>query len=139
MQIILIKGKHKRMIKRESLFALGSRFLISGGIATIAHWGLMWWLILNGTHAILATAIGATLGAITNYLLQYYHTFRCTNQHTTTFIAYLITCLFTWIANILVFTILFKLLIHQPMIAQFLTTALMTIINFYLYKKIIFS
>ena len=60
-------------------FSRPVRFAVSGGAATLVHWGSMALLILLGIEALMATAIGALIGAITNYGLQYRVTFRSTS------------------------------------------------------------
>lgn len=65
-------------LRRRSLFAdTGAqivaqviRFLLSGGVATFIHWAVMGLFVSLGEQPTFATAIGALLGSIFNYLFQ---------------------------------------------------------------------
>lgn len=126
------------MSLQESLVALSLRFITSGGLATGIHWLTMWLLVQRGIDATVSTAIGAAIGAAANYLLQYYHTFRCRHRHSIVLPAYLKACLAGWVANIVLFYLLYHFLIANAAWAQFITTALVTLLNFYMYKKVVF-
>ena len=54
------------------------RFLLAGGVATLFHWLTMLVLIGWGLNAVLATATGATVGLLANYVGQYRFAF-CSN------------------------------------------------------------
>ena len=113
------------------------RFVFSGGLATLSHWGSMWLLILWGLPAATATAIGAAIGAVLNYLLQYHLTFRTSRPHRQAVPAYLLTCTIGWCANLGLFALLqYCGLAVVP--AQGLTTVAVAVLNFWLYKRIVF-
>jgi len=126
------------MSSNTSFVGLWIRFLTSGGLATGVHWSLMWLLIQLGMDATLATAIGAAAGAVANYVLQYYHTFKCQTAHASVIPDYLKVVLVGWMANILLFYLLYNYLLNNAAWAQLLTTALVTVLNFTLYHKVVF-
>lgn len=120
------------------MIGLVLRFLASGGLATAVHWVSMWLFILLGLNATLATALGATLGAVVNYLLQYYHTFRCQEDHAIVIPDYLRVVLVGWLANLLLFHLLYNYLLPNAAWSQLVTTALVTVLNFILYHRKVF-
>lgn len=126
------------MHKHRAFAALWMRFLTSGGLATLVHWLLMWLLMYLGLQATPATAVGAGAGAVTNYLLQYYHTFRCQAAHRHVVPNYIKVVAVGWLANIVLFYVLYNFLMNNAAWAQFSTTALVTILNFSLYRKVVF-
>ncbi|HEC05931.1 MAG TPA: GtrA family protein [Thiolapillus brandeum] len=126
------------MPNATSFVGLWVRFLTSGGLATAVHWSLMWLLMQFGMNATPATAVGAGAGAVTNYLMQYYHTFKCQTAHATVIPDYLKVVLVGWVANILLFYLLYSFLLNNAAWAQLLTTALVTLLNFTLYHKVVF-
>lgn len=114
------------------------RFLWAGGLATGLHWLVMWWLVQGDIDATLATAIGAVCGAAVNYLLQYFHSFRCAESHFKVFPAYVRACALGWIANASLFYLISHFVLPGLSWAQLCTTGLVTLLNFYLYKKVVF-
>ncbi len=71
-----------------TLVKLVLRFLASGGIATAAHCGVLWGLLNLQVEAVLASSVGAFVGAIMNYFLQYFFTFKTKRQHKRALVAY---------------------------------------------------
>ncbi|MFC4259722.1 GtrA family protein [Marinobacter lacisalsi] len=122
----------------RSLAARPLRFLLSGGIATLVHWGVMALLVLSGFGALLATAIGASTGAITNYGLQYKVTFQSTRAHRIALPRYLITALVALVGNQLVFAGLHYGLAVPVTPAQAVTTATIAFLNYRLCERLVF-
>ena len=114
------------------------RFIISGGSSTILHYTTMALLIFLGMDAIWATSIGAVSGAICNYVLQYYFTFRSVRKHRHSLQTYLISSVLAWLSNLLLFLLFHKILGVGIIIAQLLTTLIVTLQNFIIYKKLVF-
>ena len=114
------------------------RFLISGGLATIVHWAVFALLAHVGIVAVLATTLGAITGAIVNYYLQFYVTFKSQQKHIKTLPNYLIAVGFSFFLNGLIFMGLEKILPNELMVVQILTSMVVTVINFILYKKVVF-
>jgi len=114
------------------------RFVFSGGVATLSHWLTMGLLIVAGTQPAVATAIGALIGAVINYILQRNVTFRSDVAHSQALRAYLLVCVITWVANLLIFIACHHWLGLTPLYAQGLTTALVAGLSYVLYKTMVF-
>jgi putative flippase GtrA len=123
---------------QPSFIALFLRFLMSGGLATGIHWLVMWEMLELQFDATISTAVGATCGAAINYILQYYHAFRCKERHSVVLQNYILGCGIGWIANLVLFFLFFNFLLPSAAGAQLLTTGLVTCLNFYLYRKVVF-
>jgi len=121
-----------------TLVKLVLRFLVSGGIATAVHWTALWGLILLQVDAVLASSIGAFLGAIVNYLLQYFFTFKTKRQHKKALLAYAPAVLVSWLLNLVLFYSLYGDVFLDPLVAQVVTTGVVMVVNFLLYKKVVF-
>lgn len=114
------------------------RFVFSGGLATLAHWLVMALLIVAGVQAAVATAVGAFIGAVSNYFLQRNVTFRSDVAHRRALRAYLLVVVITWIANLLIFIACHHGLGLTPLYAQGVTTALVACLSYVLYKTMVF-
>lgn len=123
----------------RSLLQTAARYLVSGGAATLLHWGTMAALIAAGLSANLATALGALAGATLNYVLQFHFTFRSRQQHATTMPRYLGITFLSWCSNNAVFALIHGLTGLAAAPSQFLTTALVTVLNFFLYRRFVFN
>lgn len=121
-----------------TLVKLVFRFLVSGGIATAVHWAALWGLILLQVDAVLASSMGAFLGAIVNYFLQYFFTFKTKRQHKQALLAYAPAVLVSWLLNLVLFYSLYGDVFLDPLVAQVATTAVVMVVNFLLYKKVVF-
>ena len=121
-----------------TLVKLVLRFLVSGGIATAVHWAALWGLILLQVDAVLASSIGAFLGAIVNYFLQYFFIFKTKRQHKQALLAYAPAVLVSWLLNLVLFYSLYGDVFLDPLVAQVATTAVVMVVNFLLYKKVVF-
>jgi|TARA_B110000091_G_scaffold191306_1_gene215008 putative flippase GtrA len=120
------------------LVKLVLRFLVSGGIATVVHWSTLWGLINLQVEAVLASSIGAFVGAIVNYVLQYFFTFKTERQHKQALLAYIPAVAFSWSLNLVLFYSLYGGLFTEPLMAQVVTTAVVAVVNFLVYKKVVF-
>jgi len=114
------------------------RFLVSGGIATAVHWGALWGLINLQVEAVLASSIGAFVGAIVNYFLQYFFTFKTRRRHKQALLAYGPAVLVSWLLNLALFYSLYGEVFSDPLVAQVVTTGVVMVVNFLLYKKVVF-
>lgn len=125
-------------VSGNSVTGLIKRFFLSGGIATAIHWSVLWLLIFGGISSVVANAIGAFIGAVANYFLQYHITFRCQTNHLRTSASYLTSSVISWFAN----STLFYLLIHNAELSvlpsQIITAAVITALNFTLYHYLVF-
>lgn len=120
------------------LVKLVLRFLVSGGIATAVHWATLWGLIHLQVEAVLASSIGAFVGAVVNYFLQYFFTFKTKRQHKHALLAYIPSVSVSWLLNLALFYSLYGSLLPEPLMAQVVVTSIIMVVNFLLYKKVVF-
>lgn len=121
-----------------SLAAQILNFLISGGFATLLHWAVMAAFAKAGMHPILATSIGAVAGSVLNYVLQFYWTFRGNGMHGKAIPAYICAVIMGWCVNAGIFYLLISFAHSGLYIAQICATAVVAIINFIIYKRMVF-
>jgi len=114
------------------------RFTLVGGLATVSHWLVMALAINLGAMPAMATAIGAVIGALVNYILQRNVTFQSNNSHRTALRRYLIVCLLIWGANLFIFFTLYHIVLLATVYAQLLTTLLVAFMSYFLYKRTVF-
>ena len=120
------------------LVKLVLRFLVSGGFATAVHWVTFWGLIHLQIEAVLASSIGAFAGAVVNYFLQYFFTFKTKRLHKQALLAYIPAVSISWLLNLGLFYSLYGSLFSEPLMAQVVTTSIIMVVNFLLYKKVVF-
>jgi len=114
------------------------RFVLSGGSATLLHFVSMGLLIYWGMDPVWATSAGAVAGAVFNYIFQYYYTFRSDRQHRYSMLAYLIAAVLAWLSNLMLFVLFHEILGTDVITAQLITTLIVTVQNFFVYKKLVF-
>ncbi len=114
-------------------------FLIGGGSATALHYTAMTLLIYFDTLPLLATTVGALFGAILNYIVQYHYTFESNESHYRAVFTYTLSVSFGFIANIVLFALFYEQLLWNIIIAQLSTTAIIMVLNFIIYKYIVFK
>ena len=115
------------------------RFAFSGGLATASHWLVMAIMIKVGTIPAIATAVGAFIGAVVNYILQRNVTFQSNAAHRSTLRRYIAVCTLTWIANLLFFSVFHHTILLSAMYAQGITTFVVALMSYFLYKRIVFN
>lgn len=115
-----------------------NRFILSGGSATLLHYSVMVLLMFEGIYPVYATAIGALCGAIFNYFLQYHYTFKSDKSHLHTMFAYSIAAGVAFLSNSLLFVFFYNFLNIEVILSQLVTTAIVTVQNYLLYKYFIF-
>jgi putative flippase GtrA len=113
------------------------RFLTGGGIATLAHWLVMFALIQAGIGAVPATATGATVGLLINYLAQHRYTFRSGLPHRVAFPRYLTSAGLGWSLNLIAFSAIYTAT-GTAMASQAAATAAATLANYLLAEKFVF-
>lgn len=95
-------------------------------------------LVGRGIHATIATCIGALAGAALNYLLQYHWAFATHKPHGKTFVAYVITVMLSAALNTGLFHLLALGVGAGIAAAQIAATALVSTMNFIVYKRVVF-
>ena len=124
---------------KSSLIQTFMRFGISGGLSTSLHWCVMALLTyFQLTSPEIATGIGALTGAVLNYFLQYHFTFKTQREHKLAVPAYILVASLGWVLNFAIFWLLHSKLALIPAVAQVLTTGIVTVSNFILYKTVVF-
>ncbi|MBF5057015.1 GtrA-like protein [Alcanivorax sp. 521-1] len=113
------------------------RFLLSGGAATLVHWSSMAGLMAAGLAPAAATAGGALAGAVANFPLQQTWTFGG-RFRAGAVPGYAAACGFGWMMNGALFLLLHQTLALAVAPAQVLTTALVALSNYTLYKRWVF-
>lgn len=113
------------------------RFLLAGGAATVFHWSTMVVLIGFGVNALLATTIGATLGLLANYVAQHRYAFCSDLAHRIAFPRYLTGAGFSWILNLLCFSLLMASGLGVAP-AQFVATGLVAFANYLFARRFVF-
>jgi len=79
-----LKTFKKIQLGREAL-----RFLMAGGLATIFQYGALLLLVEAGhANEVLASAVGYTIGALVNYVANYYFTFASSSKHLPTMLKF---------------------------------------------------
>lgn len=119
---------------RESI----AGFLVAGGIATASHWGVMWVLMTADFAPLHATAFGSLLGAAVNYGLQRRLAFDYHGSHAGAAPRYLLACAAAWLLNLLVFQCLHAAAGLPAGIAQFMTTAIVSLMSYLVYRRLVF-
>jgi putative flippase GtrA len=115
------------------------RFIIAGGLSTLSHWIVMALLVFAAVMPEIASATGALVGAAVNYILQKTFTFQSMQRHRNALPRYLAACAVLWLANLLIFSALIRLLNIQIITAQVVTTALVAILSYWLFKRSVFN
>lgn len=115
------------------------RFLIGGGIATATHWGLMAMLVASGANDLLATTVGAFVGAAVNYVLQHRYTFASSREHSDAIPAYVFVTILTLYLNGFTYRVLNHIAGMPIAASQACTTALLAAINYLLYRTRVFN
>lgn len=114
------------------------KFIISGGSATVAHLSVMAFLVWIGVNPLISTSTGVIVGAIVNYILQYYYTFDANIKHKKSVRNYIITVSLSFISNFIIFWIFHNLIGVEVLIAQLLTSGIVAIQNYVVYKNFVF-
>ncbi len=132
-------GKQIINTPKVNSFIQPMRFALSGGLATASHWLVMALMINVGTLPATATAVGAFIGAVVNYILQRNVTFKSNAAHRSTLRRYFAVCTLLWVANLLFFSIFHHAILLSAMYAQGITTLVVALMSYFLYKRIVFN
>jgi putative flippase GtrA len=103
--------------------------VISGFIATAAHYTVMFVLIRVGMTGLLASTLGFGAGAITRFLLSYFHVFSPTSDVRLVMFRFVLALLIQMVANSLLLGTLMVAGL-QVWEAQIVTTAALTIFTY---------
>lgn len=111
--------------------------LVTGVIATAAHYLAMWAFLQTGMPSLAATSSGFLFGAVTRFLLSYFHVFSPTTAIPHAVWRFILALMFQMLCN----TALVALFLHiLPLwYAQVATTILMTVVNYMIYRIWVFK
>jgi len=114
------------------------KFIISGGSATVSHLSIMIFLVWVGVNPLISTSAGVIVGAIVNYILQYYYTFNANTDHKKSIKNYIVTVGLSFTSNFILFWVFHNLFYIDVILSQLLTSATVAIQNYIIYKKFVF-
>lgn len=103
--------------------------VITGLIATAAHYSVMFILIRVGMAGLLASTLGFSVGAITRFLLSYFHVFSPTSGVRKAMFRFALALFIQMVANSLLLGTLMAAGL-QVWEAQIVTTAALTIFTY---------
>jgi putative flippase GtrA len=107
------------------------RFTGAGAIGTVAHYLTLYTLVdFLGANAVAASSAGYLVGAVTNYLLNYYFTFRSDKPHSATAVKFFAVAIVGFFLNAGVMWLFTEMVRLHYLIAQLLATALILLWNF---------
>lgn len=101
----------------------------AGLFATAAHYALMFVLLQTGLGGVAATTLGFVAGAVTRFLLSYYHVFAPTAGVNAAMWRFVVALLIQMAANSLLVAALLGAGMHV-WVAQVVTTVSLTIFTF---------
>jgi len=112
--------------------------LITGAVATAAHYIVMWLALSIQLLPALATTIGFTVGATTRFLFSYFHIFEPERDVVKALPHFVLALILQMLVNAGLLTLFLS--INLPVWpAQLLTTAMLTVFNFLAYKFWVFK
>ncbi len=116
------------------------RYLIAGGTAAGVHFLVLIALVeLLAIYPPMASAIGFVIACAVNYTLQYHWTFKANGSHKVMLTRYTMVTLITFVVNLLIFWFLYEKLNVLYLISQFISTGVVTLINFIINKHYTFK
>lgn len=108
-----------------------ARFTGVGAVGTAAHYLTLFILVdFFGANAVVASSAGYLIGAVTNYLLNYYFTFRSDKPHGTTAVKFLVIAVAGFFLNAGIMWLFTEMVTLHYLLAQLLATALVLVWNF---------
>lgn len=112
--------------------------LITGAIATAAHYLVMWIALNAQLLPAVATTIGFSAGATTRFLFSYFHIFEPERNVSGTLPHFVLALMLQMVLNAVLLVLILKV-IDLVWPAQFATTVLLTVFNFLVYKFWVFK
>jgi putative flippase GtrA len=128
-------------VRSLNVFGQFSGYLISGSLATIAHYTTLILLVeyLSIMRPLMASTIGFLAGAITGFLLNSQFVFTTNTSGMPEFIKYLFMASCGLLVNFISMSLLLKIFNLYYLSAQILTTIFIVVINFSICKQWIFK
>jgi putative flippase GtrA len=116
-------------------------FVVMGGTATVVDWLSFYLLNVRGGFSYpLAVILSFSSGAMTNYLLNKFITFKDqTRQIITQIGVYSLICSVSLSCSVMLMYVLVEGVRQRPMPARIVTTGIMLFFNFFVHKSITFN
>ena len=112
--------------------------LVTGALATAAHYVVMWFALSFQLAPALATTIGFSAGATTRFLFSYFHIFE-PERNVSGALPHFVLALMLQMALNTGLLVLILNFTHHVWPAQVATTVLLTTFNFLVYKFWVFK
>lgn len=117
--------------KKIYLFKQFLRFVSVGAIGTVGHYSTLILMVEVGkVDAVISSASGFLVGAIINYILNYYLTFRSKSKHLVTMAKFFFVAILTGSCNVLVMYFTVNYLMINYLLSQIMATTIILIINY---------
>ena len=124
---------NKKPLVSRKFIASFVRYFISGGLATLIHFGTLILLIEQfAIYPIIATTAGFFLAVIFNYTAQYYWTFKVKGPHQQFMLRFLIVTAFTLLLNTGLFWLMYDHFQIPYLISQLVATGTVFLLNFFI-------
>jgi putative flippase GtrA len=107
-------------------------FATVGAVGTAAHYTTLILAVTSGLHPVLASALGCTVGAAVNYVLNYHVTFRSRSAHTRSAPRFALVAAVSLFLNTLLMAIAVEWLGLHYLVAQVTATVIVLCANFYM-------
>lgn len=131
-ELLAAQDKNPREIVRFVLHCL------SGLIAVIAHYGVMYLCLALGGSATISTSIGFLVGALAKFLLSYHHVFSPNRAKRSAALHFVISLGVQFLLNLALFSFLLELG-AMVWVAQVMTTIILTGVNYAMYRLWVFA
>ena len=117
----------------KKLLGQFSRFFIVGASSALIQFSILTGLVeFFFVRPIFASSLGYLAGALTNYLLNHYFTFKSTLPHRQALLRFSLNSLFGFLLN---FSMMYFLLPHYPyLLSQVLTSSVILSWNFMIHR-----
>ena len=112
--------------------------LVTGAIATAAHYIVMWFALSLQLWPALATSIGFMVGAATRFFFSYFHIFEPEKNVSGALPHFALALFLQLLLNAALFSS-FMIFTTHIWYAQVVTTILLTVFNFLIYKYWVFK
>ena len=107
------------------------KFSAVGALGTLAHYSVLIFLVqLLSVNVLVASSIGAVVGALVNYFLNYKWTFNSNKRHSEAMVKFFAVAVVGFIMNGLFMMLFTEVLIFHYLIAQIITTGIVLFWNF---------
>lgn len=115
------------------------KFGLVGGLATLAHYSVMFTGLMFWEAAVVWSFCGALVGALTGYVLNYTYTFQSTLPHSQTTMRYGVITVLSILLNTGVFYVFFSVFSIRLLPAQICSTLIVFLCNYLAHKYITFE